>query len=432
MKKIFFYTLCIFIAFNISAQETILPALPQKETIALTNATIHVGNGQVINNGTVVFKNGKITEVGATASTAGAKLIDCKGKHIYPGLILTASQLGLIEVPSNRATVDGAEIGEMNPSIRSLVAYNTDSKVTSTLRTNGILLANVIPDGGVISGSSSVVQLDAWNWEDAAYKTDVAIHFRMPSLLNRRGGRGGFGGQQAPADPVKTGLEQIEKVKVFFREAKAYLAESKHENTNLKFEAVKGLFDKKQKLFIHCNIVKEMLLAVDFTKEFGFDVVLVGAVDSWQIADILKQNNIAVILNQLHDLPTMIDDDIDQPFKTPYLLQQAGVLFTINDDDGNSRYRNLPFNAGTAASYGLSKEEALSAVTLNAANILGIADKTGSIETGKDANIVVSEGDILDMRTNIITQAFIQGRQIDLNNKQKQLAEKYETKYGIK
>ncbi|MBK7309123.1 MAG: amidohydrolase family protein [Chitinophagaceae bacterium] len=432
MKKIFFYTLCIFIAFNISAQETMLPALPQKETIALTNATIHVGNGQVINNGTVVFKNGKITEVGAAVSAAGAKVIDCKGKHIYPGLILTASQLGLIEVPSNRATVDGAEIGEMNPSIRSLVAYNTDSKVTNTLRTNGILLANVIPDGGVISGSSSVVQLDAWNWEDAAYKTDVAIHFRMPSLLNRRGGRGGFGGQQAPADPVKTGLEQIEKVKVFFREAKAYLAESKHENTNLKFEAVKGLFDKKQKLFIHCNIVKEMLLAVDFTKEFGFDVVLVGAVDSWQIADILKQNNIAVILNQLHDLPTMIDDDIDQPFKTPYLLQKAGVLFTINDDDGNSRYRNLPFNAGTAASYGLSKEEALSAVTLNAANILGIADKTGSIETGKDANIVVSEGDILDMRTNIITQAFIQGRQIDLNNKQKQLAEKYETKYGIK
>ncbi len=432
MKKIFFYTLCIFIVTNISAQETMSPAPAQKETIALINATIHVGNGQVINNGTVIFKNGKITEVSAAASVAGAKVIDCKGKHIYPGLILTASQLGLVEVPSNRATADGTEIGEMNPSIRSVVAYNTDSKVINTLRTNGILLANVIPDGGVISGSSSVMQLDAWNWEDAAYKTDVAIHFRMPSLLNRRGGGRGFGGQQAPADPVKTGLEQIEKVKVFFREAKAYLAESKHENTNLKFEAVKGLFNKKQKLFIHCNIVKEMLLAVDFAKEFGFDVVLVGAVDSWQIADLLKQNNIAIILNQLHDLPAMMDDDVDQPFKTPYLLQKAGVLFTINDDDGSSRYRNLAFNAGTAAAYGLSKEEALSAITLNAANILGIADKTGSIETGKDANIVVSEGDILDMRTNIITQAFIQGRQIDLNNKQKQLAEKYEAKYGIK
>ena len=431
MKKIFFYISCIFIATNISAQETMLPAPAQNQTIALTNATIHVGNGQVISSGTVIFKNGKITEVGANVSTAGAKVIDCSGKHIYPGLILSASQLGLIEVPSVRSTVDGAEIGDINASIRSLVAYNTDSKVINTLRSNGILIANVIPDGGIISGSSSIVQLDAWNWEDAAYKADVGIHFRMPSLLNRPRGRGFFG-PQPPVDPVKTGLEQIEKVKVFFREAKAYLAESKHENTNLKFEAVKGLFDKNQKLFIHCNIVKEMLLAIDFAKEFGFNVVLVGAVDSWQIADLLKQNNIAIILNQLHNLPAMIDDDVDQPFKTPYQLQKAGVLFALNDDDENSRYRNLPFNAGTAAAYGLTKEEALTAITLNAATILGIADKTGSIETGKDANLVVSEGDILDMRTNIITHAFIQGRQIDLNNKQKQLAQKYETKYEIK
>ncbi len=433
MKKIIFYILCVFSVTNITAQETMSPALPQKETISLTNATIHVGNGLVIKNGTVTFKNGKITSADANTAPAGAKVIDCTGKHIYPGLILSASQLGLIEVNSNRATVDASEIGEMNPGIRSIVAYNTDSKVINTLRTNGILLANVIPDGGIISGSSSVVQLDAWNWEDAAYRTDVAIHFRMPSLLNRnRGGRGGFGGAQPAADPVKRGLEQIEIVKLFFREAKAYLAESKHENTNTKFEAVRNLFDKKQKFFIHCNIVKEMLLAVDFVKEFGFDVVLVGAVDSWQIADLLKQNNIAVILNQLHDLPTMIDDDIDQPYKTPAMLQKAGVLFCINDDDANSRYRNLPFNAGTAAAYGLTREEALSAITLNAATILGIAGKTGSIETGKDANMVVSEGDILDMRTNIITNAFIQGRQVDLNNKQKQLAEKYETKYGIK
>jgi len=434
MKKIFFIISCVLAAGSMAAQETISPAPAQTETIALTNATIHVGNGQVINNGTVVFKNGKITEVGTNASTAGAKIIDCKGKHIYPGLILSASQLGLIEVSSTRSTIDATEIGELNPSIRSLVAYNTDSKVINTLRTNGILMANVIPDGGIISGSSSVVQLDAWNWEDAAYKTDVALHFRMPSLLNRSGGRrGGFGGgAAAPVDPVKRGLEQIENVKAFFREAKAYLAEPKHDNTNLKYEAVKNLFTKKQKLFIHCNIVKEMLVAIDFVKEFGFDVVLVGAVDSWQVADLLKQNNIAVILNQLHDLPAMIDDDIDQPFKTPGLLQKAGVLFALNDDDGNSRYRNLPFNAGTAAAYGLTKEEALSAVTLHAASILGIADKTGSIEGGKDANIVISEGDILDMRTNIITNAFIQGRQVDLNNKQKQLAEKYEAKYGIK
>ena len=435
MKKIFLIITCVAVITGAFAQETISPAPAQKETIALTNATIHVGNGQVIQNGTVVFKNGKITEVGANASTAGAKVIDCKGKHIYPGLILSATQIGLVEVPSVRATADGSEIGEMNPSIRSLVAYNTDSKVINTLRYNGILLGNIVPDGGLISGSSSVVQFDAWNWEDAAYRSDGAIHFRMPSLLQRRGGRGGFGnfgGGQQNVDPVKRGLEQIENVKVFFREAKAYMAEANHASVNLKFEAVRGLFEKKQKLFIHCNIVKEMLLAIDFSKEFGFDVVLVGAVDSWQIADLLRQNNIAVVLNQLHNLPVMIDDDIDQPFKTPSMLQKAGVLFSITDDDENTRSRNLAFNAGTAAAYGLTKEEALSAITLNAARILGIADRTGSIEAGKDANIVVSEGDLLDMRTNIIDHAYIQGRDVDLHNKQTQLAEKYENKYGIK
>ncbi|MBK9531380.1 MAG: amidohydrolase family protein [Chitinophagaceae bacterium] len=435
MKKIIFYIACLLPFTKGVAQETISPAAAQKETIALTNATIHVGNGQVISNGTVVLKDGKITEVSTTASTAGARVINCNGKHIYPGLILASSQLGLVEVNSVRATVDATEIGDMNPSIRSIVAYNTDSKVINTLRTNGILLANIIPSGGIISGSSSVVQLDAWNWEDAAYKTDVAIHFRMPSLLNRtRGARGGGAqpGQQVAADPVKRGLEQIENVKIFFREAKAYLAEPAHEQTNLKFEAVRNLFSKKQKLFIHCNLVKEMLIAVDFVKEFGFDVVLAGAVDSWQIADILKQHNMAVILNQLHSLPTMVDDDIDQPFKTPAILQKAGVLFTFTDDDVNSRYRNLSFNAGTAVAYGLTREEALTAITLNAATILGIADKTGTVETGKDANIIVCEGDLFEMRTNIINHAFIQGRYVVLDNKQKQLAEKYQKKYGIK
>ena len=432
MKKIFVYIICIGAFIHAKAQETVYPAPVQKETITLTNATIHVGNGQVIANGNVVITNGKITEVGANTSTPG-RIIDCKGKQIYPGLILTSCELGLMEVPEVRATIDVTELGELNPSIRSIVAYSTDSKVTNTLRPNGILLANIVPGGALISGSSSVVQLDAWDWPDAAYKMDGAIHFRMPSLLARTRGRGfGGGQQQPPVDPVKRALDQIEMVKVFFREAKAYLAEPSHENTNLKYEAVSGLFTKKQKLVIHCNIVKEMLLAIDFAKEFGFDVVLQGAADSWQIADILKQNNIPVILDQMHSLPVMVDDDVDQPFKTPAMLQKAGVLFAINDDDENTRSRNLAFNAGTAAANGLSKEEALSAITLNAAKILGIDDKTGSVETGKDANIVVSDGDILDMKTNIITLAFIQGRQIDLNNKQKQLFEKYKYKYGIK
>ncbi|NCW88931.1 MAG: amidohydrolase, partial [Chitinophagia bacterium] len=325
---------------------------------------------------------------------------DLKGQDLYPGLILPTSTLGLIEISSVRATQDAREIGDMNPSVRSIVAYNTDSKVINTLRSNGILIANIVPQGNFVAGTSSLVQLDAWNWEDAAYKTDAGLHVYMPSLLPRPnfGGRGGFGmgnfGGQGGGDPVKEGLEKMEELKTFFREAKAYQQLTDRKATNLKFEAVKGLFDRKQKLYMHANTTKQILVALDFVKEFGFDMVIVGGSESYQVADLLKQHEVSVILQQPHSLPTATDDDVDQPYKTAAQLQKAGVLFSISDDDSQTRGRNLAFNAGTAAAYGLGKEEALAAITLNAARIMGVADKTGSIEVGKDANIVVSSGDL--------------------------------------
>jgi imidazolonepropionase-like amidohydrolase len=414
----------------IRSQENIYPAPKHIGTTIIENATIHVGNGEVIQNGRVVITDGKIVSVGKAASVpAGATLINAQGKHVYPGLILPASNLGLVEISAVRATNDAMEIGELNPNVRSIVAYNTDSRVINTLRSNGILLANIVPQGSLVAGSSSVVQLDAWTWEDAVYKTDAGIHFYMPSLLRPR-----FTGAptQPTTDPVKEGLDKIDRIKTFFYEAKAYLSEPSHTETNLKFNSVQGLFEKKQKLYIHANTVKQMLVALDFVREFGFDVVIVGASDSWQIADLLKQNNVSVILGALHRLPTLQDDDIDQPYKTAAMLHKAGVLFSITDDDPQNRGRNLPFNAGTAVAYGLTKEEALQAITLNAARIMGIADKTGSLEVGKDANIIISEGDILDMRTSIVTDAFIQGRKIDLMDKQKLLNERYNRKYGLK
>lgn len=437
----------LFIAFFLfaqvcKAQETIYPAPEQKGSFFITNATIHVGNGQVINNGTVKITNGKIELVinGSSLATAGARIIDATGKHVYPGLISSITNLGLREVGSGvRGSNDYDELGEMNPSIRAITAYNTDSKVINTLRSNGILLANVVPQdeespsSSLITGTSSVVQLDAWNWEDAAYRMDGNMHFNMPSLLARQSRFAFFlNPQQPPVDLVKQALDKIDRVKMFFREAKGYFNETSHKQTNLKFEATRGLFNRTQKLFVHCNAVKEMLLAIDFVTEFGFDVVIVGGSESWQIADLLKQNNIAVILQQMHSLPQSIDDDVDQPFKTPYTLQRAGVLFAISDNNGETRGRNLMFNAGTASSYGLTKEEALAAITLNAAKILGIANTTGSIEIGKDANIVISDGDILDMKSSVITQAFIQGREINLANKHTQLYERYKYKYGLK
>ncbi|ULQ56627.1 amidohydrolase family protein [Flavihumibacter rivuli] len=436
MKKQLFKILCgLMLAAPGFAQENVYPAKEYKGLLFLKNATVHVGNGEVLEGMTIKVSNGKIEQIAKDLAIPmdDVKVFDVKGKHVYPGLILSNSLLGLVEVNSVRATVDHTEIGEINPSIRSIVAYNTDSKVINTLKSNGILLANIIPQGGLVSGSSTVVQLDAWNWEDAAYKMDNAIQFRMPSLINRPNPFAEFLGIAQPAgDPVKRGLEQVEKVKAFFREAQAYAKEPVHAAVNLKYEAVKGLFNKTQKLFVHCDIVKEMLVAVDFAKEFGMDVVIVGGSESFQIADLLKANNIPVILSQMHSLPTMTDDDVDQPYKTAAALQKAGVLFAINDEDGQTRGRNLPFNAGTAVAYGLTKEQALQAITLNAAKILGIADRTGSIEVGKDANLVVSEGDILDMRTSIITHAFIQGRVLDLTDKHKQLNERYKQKYNIK
>jgi imidazolonepropionase-like amidohydrolase len=432
-KSLIIYFLVMFTAI-VNAQENIYPAKAQNKTIIINGGTVHVGNGKVIeNNGSIVIENGKILSVGTAADAKDATIINATGKHVYPGLILSNTNLGLQEIGAAvRGSNDFNEIGEMNPNVRSIVAYNSDSKIINTLRSNGILLANVVPQGQLVGGSSSIVQLDAWTWEDAAYNKDYGIHFYMPSLFNRPNRFAAQFGIQQPADPVKQGLEQIEKVKAFFREAKSYQQQSSKTTTNLKFEAVKGLFDKKQRLFIHCNIVKEMLVAIDFVKEFGFDVTLVGASECWQMADILKQNNISVILQQLHNLPTSDDDDVDQPFKTPAVLQKAGVLFAITDEDGQTRGRNLPFNAGTAAAYGLSKEQALSAITLNAATILGISGRTGSIEAGKDANIIISEGDILDMRSSKVVKAFIQGRDIDLNDKHKQLNERYKQKYGTK
>ncbi len=432
MKRIFSYILGLTAcATQLHAQETVYPAKPQKGLIYLKNATIHVGNGQVISNGTIGFNNGKIIAVGNNVAIPAddVKVFDVQGQHVYPGLIAPDSDLGLTEVESVRATNDYSEVGEINPSVRSIISYNTDSKVIGTLRTNGILLAQVVPQGGLLSGSSSVVQLDAWNWEDAAYKADNGIHFYMPRLMPRGNP---FGAPSAgPAtDAVKVAMAQIEGVRTFFREAKGYLQETKHTATNLKYEAIKGLFDRSQKLFIHCDLVKELVVATDIAKEFNFDVVIVGGTDAWLITDVLKQQNIPVILNQPHSLPVMQDDDVDQPYKTAAQLQKAGILFCISND-GFWQQRNVPFNAGTAAAYGLGKEEALSAITLNAAKILGVGDKTGSLEVGKDANIVVSTGDILDMKSSVITRAYIQGREVSLEDKHKQLYERYKYKYGL-
>lgn len=437
MKKIYFLSVFFSFFYTAWSQDDVYPAKEYKGVLYITNGTVHVGDGRVLDNATIKVNEGKIVQVGTGISVpqhdGQVKVVDATGKQVYPGLILPQSDLGLKEISGSvRGSNDFRELGDYNPNIRSVVAYNPASMMVNVLKANGILLAAVVPQGGTLSGSSSVVQLDAWNWEDAAYKTDNGIHLNLPSFHPLRRSFFIETAQSDREEATRRALGKVEEIKSFFREAKAYLQETSRTAPNLKLEAVKGLFNKSQKLYVHAGEVKQMLLAIDFVKEFGFDVVIVGGEASWQIAPLLKSVNIPVILNALHRLPVTEDEDYDQPFKTPAILQQAGVLFALNDDANNTRYRNLAFNAGTAVRYGLTKEEALSAITLNAAKILGIDSRTGSIEAGKDANIIISEGDVLDMRTSIIKHAFIQGREVNLASKQTQLYERYMDKYGLK
>jgi len=414
------------------AQANISPAKKQSKTIAITGATVHVGNGTIIENGTIVFSNGKIMSVTANGQVPQDDVlkISATGKHIYPGFIAATTNLGLAETESIKATLDYQEIGDYNSHIRSIVAYNTDSKVPATLRSNGVLMAQPTPQGGVVSGSSSVVQLDAWNWEDAAVKTDDAMHMSWPVTPRFRGGFGGFGRPQlSPEVLAERTANAISQLTSFFAEAKAYSEMGKPEMINTRFEAMKRVFSGDEKLFIAADSQKDIVAAVNFAKKFGITPVITGADEAYLIVDFLKENNISLVVKQPHALPNNNDDDVNMPYKNAAVLANAGLTVALSID-GYWQQRNLPFMAGTVTAWGLDKEKALSTITLNAAKVMGVDKITGSIETGKDATFFISAGDALDMRTNKVEQAFIQGRDINLDNLHKQLDKKFSDKYA--
>lgn len=407
------------------------PAPAQSKPLLLVGATIHTATGRVVENGLMGFENGRLTVIAdaiQTSEKAKYEIVDVTGKHIYPGLIVPNTTLGLAEIEAVRATLDFRETGAINPHVRALIAYNTDSDLTPTVRSNGVLMAQVTPRGGLVSGQSAIVQLDAWNWEDAAYKADDGIHLNWPSGFYRTGWWAEPGG----VEQNKAHDKNVAELNQLFDDALAYKGQ-KEAVKNLKLAAMKGLFDGSKTLFVHTNAAKDIMEAVRFAKGKQVrKIVIVGGAQSYQIADFLKDNKVAVIINRMHRLPDSDDEDVDLPYKLPSLLQKAGVLFCI-DMEGNqeaSEARNLPFQAGTAAAFGLDKEEALAAVSLNTAKVLGIDARVGSLEAGKDATFVVCDGDLLDVRTNNVVQAYIQGRQIDLNNKQKALFKKFSDKYA--
>jgi imidazolonepropionase-like amidohydrolase len=429
MKKIFSFLFLLTALIGVAQVPT--PAGPQTKPILITGATIHTGTGQVIENGAVAFENGKLTYVGATASAPADRakydVINAQGKHVYPGFIMTNSILGLIEIESFRATADNTETGVFNPNVRSQISYSTDSEITPTYRFNGILLAEVTPQGGVISGTSTVMQLDAWNWEDATYAKDAAVHMNWPSRLRGRFDLETFTFVTEPnADYSKT----VDELTTFFNDAAGY-SKLTPKTVNLKMDAMQGILNGSQALIIHANTSKEIVEGIKFAQSYGVKrIAVVASSESLKVAGFLKDNNVPVIIPMVHDLPARADEDVDLPYALPARLTKAGVTVVFSHNDAIARGRNLPYYAGTAVAYGMDKEEALKAITINPAKILGIDKTVGSLEVGKDATLFISEGDALDFRGNKVSESFINGRKTILYNKQQILYDQYSKKYG--
>ena len=403
------------------------PAPDQSGPIALTGAIIHVGDGTVIGDGVITFDDGIITAVGDASDNidlTNHEVFDVQGRHVYPGFVLPNTSLGLSEVSCVRATQDIVEEGDIHASVRSAIAYNTDSEIIPTNRFNGILTAQVAPQGGLISGSSSVFKLDGWNWEDAMLSEDVGLHLHWPGMMQRR--RNPESGQfERMENENYQGQTQL--LHTLFQDATTYTGDP----VNLNLLAMQPLFNGIAKLFIHADEAKEIISAVRFARSYGVeDIVLVGGADAILVLDFLLAENIPVIYERIHELPLREWNDVDAPFKTPFLLHDAGVKVGIGGGATSiDRQRNLPFFAGTAAAYGLDRETALAMVTGINAEILGVDERVGTLETGKDATLFISEGDALDMRTSQVIGAFIQGRDIDLNGTQQQLYERFRDKY---
>ena len=404
-----------------------VPAVVTQKPILILDGTLHLGNGTVIQHGVLAMEGRIITHVGVKedirVDVARYQLIDASGKHVYPGLISACVRLGLEEITTLRQTRDHSEVGDFNPNTRAITSYNTDSEIIPTLRRNGILLAQITPQSGILSGTSSIVALDGWNWEDAQSVVDDGLHLRWPV-------------QGKSKKSKRKYAEQVAALSELFEDAQGYAMGKDKEATqhNLKLKALQKVLAGSRKLYVHTYKHTEIIASMEFLRARNLlaHAVLVGGDDAWHVANYLHIHNIPVLLSKPHRLPAREDEAIDLPYALPAMLHKRGIMvgLTHTAESILSNLQNLPFVAGTAATYGLGKEVALQMVTQNVAKILGIDNWTGTLEVGKEANVVISKGDILDMRENKLSHAFIRGRTIPLTGKQETLYKRFMEKYA--
>lgn len=408
-----------------------LPSSFGQKTL-LINGFLHVGNGDVMPTAAIGIIDGKIVSIKNAMTTRYEPsdwdtIIDVEGQHVYPGFVAPNSTLGLTEIDAVRATRDFQDVGEFNPHVRTQIAFNAESNVIETVLTNGVLFSQATPRGGIISGTSSVMFLAGWNWEDATILKDDGIHVNWPPATSG----GGWWAEPAPKSINKEYANQKATIESFFEMSLAY-ATNKGEDFDQRLEAMKACFKGKKRVFFHAEEMQQLLDVIDFCEKYAIKYpVIIGGHDAYLLGGRLKDSHIPIMLERVHKLPELEDEPVDLPYQLPYLLQKQGVLFCLQNqgDMEAMNARNLPFQAGTAMAYGLTEEQAIQAISLSTCQILGIDEKYGSIEIGKSATLFVSQGNALDMRTNKVNLIMRDGKLISSSNFQEELYLKYKRKY---
>jgi len=399
----------------------------------LKGATVHTATGSVITNGQVLVIDGRIQEVGEEIKVAVGREIDLTGMHLYPGLIAASSPLGLVEIGAVRATRDMSEVGTYTPDVLSWLAVNPDSELIPVARAGGIAYSLAVPGGGVVSGQSGLIQLDGWGMEEMAFAKPVALHVRWPSMRLRLLEKDRMEKPdkwKSPKDQDKERGERVDKITEFFRDARAYLkSQNGKDDASVipAWEAMRDYVTRKKPVYVHADDLRQIKGAVDWAQTNKVRIVICGGEDAWLAKDILAKHKIPVVYEHVLAQPARDTDAYDQPYRNPSVLTKAGVEVAISLGMGRfsaSIARDLSHAAAHAARHGLSDEEALRTITINPARILGVADKVGSIEKGKIATLIATDGPLLDVRSNV-KRMWINGVETDLSSRHTRLYQRY-------
>lgn len=409
-----------------------IPGPRQSRPVAVVGGTVHPVSGPVIEPGVVVFDGGRIVAVGKVGEVQvppGAEVVEAGGKHVYPGLIDAFTDMGLTEIESIRATRDAQETGSVNPNVRAEVAVNPDSEQIPVARANGVLLTITSPRGGLVSGQSACLRMDGWTWEEMLVRGGVGMNMSWPSVS--RPAPRGAGSAATGSENAAPATDPLRAVRQLMADTRAYLsarAANDRFPPDLRLEAMRGVVEGRVPMVVSADGAEAIASAVAFAAAEKLKLVILGGYEAERVAPLLREHGVAVVINGVHRNPNRRIEPYDAPFTLAARLRDAGVTYAITGNRAAAFSRNLPYHAATAAAFGLSRAEALRAITLSPAEIFGVADVVGSLDVGKEATLFIADGDILDTET-LVTHAWTQGRRVDLSSRHTRLWEKYQEKY---